>query len=341
MERLSAHEDVCSHALRICPQEGCGLHVHPINWKIHIAACPKRVAKCRYVGCNDYLRQEDFPRHNKANLENHLVLEYNARKHAERAGAAPTKVLRVPEDFRTVTKAVKATGPGDRVEVGPGIYKENLIIGNNKHFSIVGTGPPKSVVLESDGATSSATIDCNGAQTNVYLENIDIRRLEGSGDKSVPWGAVTCTEGASVQAIECKITSAVGCGVYAQKRAHVFLRGCIVYSCKKCGIIICEKAVVTIDRCQILHNRLSGVQVHASGHATIRSNKIRNNSQAGISMIRRAGDERLVTVSIEDNRLENNRIAVDKMGNFSSKDSIYLKQNIIVPVKAPAIVAKS
>ena len=52
--------------------------------------------------------------------------------------------LHVPSDYTTITAAVDAANPGDVVEVGPGVYRESVVLGSNIILS--GAGADSTVI---------------------------------------------------------------------------------------------------------------------------------------------------------------------------------------------------
>lgn len=52
--------------------------------------------------------------------------------------------LVVPEDYDSIQAAIDAAAPGDIVEVGPGIYEENLAI--RKEIDLKGAGAENTII---------------------------------------------------------------------------------------------------------------------------------------------------------------------------------------------------
>jgi hypothetical protein len=104
------------------------------------------------------------------------------------AAAGSSHDLVVPRDYPTIQAAVDAAQPGDRIEVRPGVYREQVVIG--KDVSVTGSGKgrttiraPRSLVPGKDGGTSIVEIH-NGA-------SVSLSRLTVSGP-----GSGTCDNGA-------------------------------------------------------------------------------------------------------------------------------------------------
>ncbi|MGE5206754.1 MAG: nitrous oxide reductase family maturation protein NosD [Chlamydiota bacterium] len=66
--------------------------------------------------------------------------------------------------FASISAAVSAAGPGDTIQVAPGTYKEDVIIG--KSLSLVGAG------------SSNTIIDAMGLSNGIYVDGIDTPMLK-------------------------------------------------------------------------------------------------------------------------------------------------------------------
>ncbi len=68
------------------------------------------------------------------------------------ASAASTvlgRTFKVPSRYKTIQRAIDAASPGDTVLVGPGTYKENLIV--RKTVSLIGTAGAAKTVVDAGG----------------------------------------------------------------------------------------------------------------------------------------------------------------------------------------------
>lgn len=105
---------------------------------------------------------------------------------------APSAVLRVPEDYHTITAAVQAAKSGDMISIAPGIYHESLLV-KTPNLTIRGRDR-NSVILEGDFTRP------NGFQVvanNVVLENMTARHYQSNG---FYWNGVTGYRGSFLTA---------------------------------------------------------------------------------------------------------------------------------------------
>jgi len=68
------------------------------------------------------------------------------------ASAAPVvsgRTFRVPSRYKTIQRAIDAASPGDTVLVGPGVYRENLVV--RKTVSLIGTAGAAKTVIDAGG----------------------------------------------------------------------------------------------------------------------------------------------------------------------------------------------
>ena len=125
-----------------------------------------------------------------------------AQSETASAPSGPSRKTEVPThvvdalhrgDFSTITAAIEAAQPGDRILVRPGLYREGLVI--DKTLEIIGDGKREDVVIEAKGK------DVLMFQTTMgRVANLTMRQL-GGGD----WYAVDITQG-RLDLEDCDIT---------------------------------------------------------------------------------------------------------------------------------------
>lgn len=97
-------------------------------------------------------------------------------------------------DFVTISEAITAAKPGDRILVRPGLYNEGLVI--NKPLEIVGDGPLDEIVIQ--------TSDQHGVwfrTTRGRIANLTLRQTRGA-----LWFGIDITQG-RLELDDCDITS--------------------------------------------------------------------------------------------------------------------------------------
>jgi hypothetical protein len=85
----------------------------------------------------------------------------------------------VPEDYPTIQAAVDAAHPGDLVRIGPGTYREEVVVGPAKHDLVLrGTDRNRVVLDGGDGARSDGiAVHADG----VAIENLTVRGYASDG----------------------------------------------------------------------------------------------------------------------------------------------------------------
>jgi parallel beta-helix repeat protein len=98
--------------------------------------------------------------------------------------AAFASVVRVPEDKKTIQTAVDAAAPGDVVRVGPGIYRERVLISQKSGIRLE-ANPIGGAVIDGAFTTSGAAILVVGTMeshvTGVSIVGFRIQNQAGPG----------------------------------------------------------------------------------------------------------------------------------------------------------------
>jgi hypothetical protein len=109
-------------------------------------------------------------------------------------------------DFATVSEAIEAAKPGDRILVRPGLYQESLVV--NKPLEIIGDGPVEDIEIRASDAhvlTFRASIG--------RVANLTLRQAEAKN----PRGVVIYQGRLDLQG--CDISSRAGSCVYVKNGA--------------------------------------------------------------------------------------------------------------------------
>jgi F-box protein 11 len=193
-------------------------------------------------------------------------------------------------DFTTVSAAIEAAKPGDRILVRPGLYEEGLVM--DKPLEILGDGPVSDIEIRARGANALLFKASIGR-----VANLTLRQAGGEGD----WFGVDITQGR---------LDLEGCTISSQSLASVAIRNgadprlrrnriqdVLVYDsglgtlednditgCETAGVEIRTGGNPTLRRNQIHDNKAGGVFVHDSGLGTLEDNDITGNASAGVSI---------------------------------------------------------
>lgn len=117
----------------------------------------------------------------------------------ERAVVAPGTTIRVPQDVRTIQRAVDTSTPGSLILVAPGLHQESVLVGP-KHSDIVIRGVDRDRTIidgglrTTPGAESGFKILADG----VAIENLTVRNFVANG---VIWIKVDGYRGSYVNAV--------------------------------------------------------------------------------------------------------------------------------------------
>ena len=172
-------------------------------------------------------------------------------------------------DHSTLTAALEAAKPGDRILVRPGLYKEGVII--TKAVEIIGDGELGEVVIEAMGADVVLFRANMGRIVNLTL------RQTGGGN----WYGLDVTQG-RLDLEGCDITSrSLACiGIHGGSDPR--LRRNRIHAGKGGGVIVFDDAKGTLEDNDIFANPVSAVLIHSGGNPTLRRNRIHDGEQSGV-----------------------------------------------------------
>ncbi|GAM18795.1 hypothetical protein SAMD00019534_019700 [Acytostelium subglobosum LB1] len=196
-------------------------------------------------------------------------------------------------DYDTITEALAALSEGTRetMLIGPGLYKENIII--DKPVDIIGEGINTDVVIESASANTVSISAPYGSITNLSM------RQTGH------WFCIDIEKGGFTIS-KCDITNTTLSAVKIGRHATPWITDNIVHDCKEAGIaifggegtiignrftrnrygsieIVYSTAKPTIKLNRIYRNKGYGIHIHTSASAIITENIIEENESDGIS----------------------------------------------------------
>ncbi len=191
-------------------------------------------------------------------------------------------------DFTTVSAAIEAAQPGDRILVRPGLYGEAVVV--DKPLEILGDGQVSDIEIRARGADALAFRASIGR-----VANLTLRQAGGEGK----WFGVDIAQG-RLDLEGCDISSQSLACVAIRNGADPRLRRNRIHDSRQSGVLVHDNGLGTVEDNDITGNGLSGVAIKTGGNPTVRRNQIHNNKQVGVAVY----DSGLGT--LEDNDITSN-----------------------------------
>jgi parallel beta-helix repeat protein len=187
--------------------------------------------------------------------------------------------------FATVSEAIEAAKPGDRILVRPGLYEESLIV--NKPLEIIGDGPVEDIVIRARDANVLTFQASIGRVANLTLRqvgeevmgvSIQQGRLDLEGcDLSSQAGSCVSIRDGRLDLEGCDLSSQAGSCVSIRDGADPRLRRNKIHHGKERGVIVYDDGLGTLEDNEIFGNGFHGVTIGAGGNPVLRRNQIRGN----------------------------------------------------------------
>ena len=191
--------------------------------------------------------------------------------------AARAALIRVPEEHKSIQQAVEAAAPGDEILVGPGTYKENILIA-------------RPVVLRSSAGASKTVIEAaDGALPSIKVEktsNVTIRGFSATGSHIA--GAYL-TGSSNITLAECTLTKNTS-GIIMHGTTESSIRENISNSNAQYGLYMEKSHKNTIERNTASLNQDKGFFISNSNNNTISANSVNLNSWDGIMLYASTGN---------------------------------------------------
>jgi len=183
----------------------------------------------------------------------------------------PTRIVHPMHrgDFATITEAIQAADPGDRILVYPGLYEEGLVL--DKPLEIVGVGGPEEVIVQTKGKNALSFRTTMGRVANLSLRQI------GEGE----WFCVDISQG-RLELEDCDITSHSLACVGIHSGADPRLRRNRIHNSKQSGVFVYDNGQGTLEDNDIFDNTFYGVEIKTGGNPFIRRNRIHDAKQSGV-----------------------------------------------------------
>jgi parallel beta-helix repeat protein len=165
-------------------------------------------------------------------------------------------------DFTTVSQAIEAAKPGDRILIRPGVYEEGLVL--DKPLEILGDGPVSEVIIRAQGTAALQFRTSVGRVTNLTL-----RQTSSDG----MYYGVDITQG-RLEMEGCDISSRGAACVAVHTGADPRIRRNKIHHGKTDGVYVYENGLGTVEDNDIAAMSLFGVEIATGGNPTVRGNRI-------------------------------------------------------------------
>jgi parallel beta-helix repeat protein len=171
--------------------------------------------------------------------------------------------------FTTVSAAIEAASPGDRIYVRPGRYDESLMV--DKQLEIVGDGHRASIEIR---GTDDHVLTFRALAGRVA--NLTLSQSRGQVSHGVFIGA------GQLVLEDCVISSDGGACVYVHGDCDPRLRGNLIHDSQQGGVFFYQGARGLLEDNEIIGSRQAGVEVWAGASPLLRRNVIRDGQQDGV-----------------------------------------------------------
>lgn len=214
--------------------------------------------------------------------------------------------------FSTITEAIQAANPRDRIVVRPGYYLEGLII--DKPLEIIGDGNVEDIVVQVAKANALLFEAPWGLVSKLTLRQMKVE----DEYKDEDWHCVDIA-GGRLWLMDCIVTSQSLACVAIRDFADPRLQRNHIMGGRSSGVIICENGQGVIEGNDVSDNQDSGVVIKGCRNITLRRNHIYDNEKSGVFIhgsrvtledndIFRNGKAGVEIESGEHTRLQYNRI---------------------------------
>ena len=173
--------------------------------------------------------------------------------------------------FTTISDAVRAAHPGDRILVRPGRYDECVVI--DKRLEILGDGRLDEIVVRASGTHVVAFSAPEGR-----IANLSLRQLGGRGKDLF---GVSVLRG-RLEVEGCDVTSQCGACIAIWIGASAHLSRNRIHDGRSSGIQVSEGGQGLLEDNEIFGNRSAGIWVGPKSSPTIRNNRIHGGESTGV-----------------------------------------------------------
>jgi hypothetical protein len=184
--------------------------------------------------------------------------------------------------YGSINEAIRSAGPGARISVRPGLYRESLII--DKPIQIIGDGSVEEIIIESQGSPCliirAREGEVRGLSLHSYVE-----------DNRADYPAIDIGYG-KLLLEECDVVSnsSVCISIHGPGVAPT-IRQCRIQDGSNYGIWLWDNAAGLVDECEI--SGMSGAGIMISGDTMEEARQMATSILAGMTNKPRAVDEPL------------------------------------------------
>jgi len=200
--------------------------------------------------------------------------------------------------YRTISEALVAASPGERILVHPGHYRESLLL--DKPVELVGTGPRAAIIVEGlygsclRMRTAKATVrgltfryksiskpahvvDIREGQ--LLLEDCDIH------SESTSCACIFVQNAAANPTVRnCRIHDSTTEGIVFDLEARGTVEDCEIFGNRSTGLVIKNNADPVVRRCHIDNGAGNGIHIYANGKGTIEDCSISRHLWAAVAI---------------------------------------------------------
>jgi len=175
--------------------------------------------------------------------------------------------------YSRISAALAAAGPGTRILVEPGLYRESLVI--DKPVEIIGDGNRTDIVVSSDSGP------CLRMKADYALvQGISFRGTGRRGAEGIPAVDIGCGK---LTMEDCEIVcSSSDCIVIHGNGTDPVIRRCVIHDGRRSGVRVTDSGRGTIEECDIWGNEYPGVAISQSGHPIISKCRIHDGKASGV-----------------------------------------------------------
>ena len=174
-------------------------------------------------------------------------------------------------DHQTITDAIAAAAPGDRILIRPGLYQEALTI--DKPLELIGQGRVEEIVVTAR--------DAHVIQFRTNIGRVSNLMLRQTGGAEPNWHCVDIGQG-RLELEDCDITSQTLAAVGVHDGADPRIRRNRIHDGSQGGVFVYRQGLGTVEDNDVFANAQAGIQITGASNPTVRRNRFNDNGGSGI-----------------------------------------------------------